>query len=79
MPDLDAVYDELTRRLARHEPDFRRTNNPTDANTARSRKERAAEPDPGSYLLLGAADGEVPRRPDVRRRSAGASGTSATT
>ena len=60
MPDLDAVYDELTRRLARHETEFRRTDNPADANTARSRKEPAPEPDPDSYLLLGAPTDKYP-------------------
>src|SRR4051812_1722899 len=59
MPDLDAVYDELSRRLARHEADFRSTDNPTDANTARSRKDPDAT-DPDGYLLLGAPTEKYP-------------------
>jgi len=60
MPDLDAVYDELSRRLARHESDFRATDNPADANSVRSRKEPPSEPHPGSYLLLGAPTDKYP-------------------
>ena len=59
MPDLDAVYGELVRRLSAHEDDFRVTDNTTDANTARSRKDEAAS-DPGSYLLLGAPTEKYP-------------------
>jgi hypothetical protein len=59
MPDLDAVYDELSRRLSRHEGDFRATDNPTDANKPRSRKDPTAS-EPGSYLLLGAATDKYP-------------------
>jgi hypothetical protein len=59
MPDLDAVYDELVRRLSAHEDDFRVSDNTTDANTARSRKDEAAS-DPGSYLLLGAPSEKYP-------------------
>jgi hypothetical protein len=59
MPDLDAVYDELSRRLARHEGEFRPTDNPTDANTATSRKDPGAV-DPDSYLLLGAPTDKYP-------------------
>ena len=59
MPDLDPVYDELVRRLSAHEADFRPTDNTTDANTARSRKDEAAS-DPGSYLLLGAPTEKYP-------------------
>jgi hypothetical protein len=59
MADLDAVYDELCRRLARHETDFRPTDNPTDANTTRSRKDDGAG-GPGSYLLLGASTDKYP-------------------
>jgi hypothetical protein len=59
MPDLDAVYDELSRRLARHEGEFRSTDNPTDANTATSRKDPDAV-DPDSYLLLGAPTKKYP-------------------
>jgi hypothetical protein len=59
MTDLDAVFDELATRLARHEGDFRATDNPTDANTPRSRKDPAAS-DPGSYLLLGAPTDHYP-------------------
>ena len=43
MPDLDVVYDELSRRLSRHEAAFRASDNPTDANAARSRKEPRAQ------------------------------------
>jgi hypothetical protein len=60
MPDLDAVYDELSRRLARHEGEFRVTDNPTDANAARSRKDPDAVADPGGYLLLGAPTDKYP-------------------
>ena len=60
MPDLDAVYDELSRRLARHERDFRATDNTTDANAARSRKDPAAVADAASYLLLGAPTDKYP-------------------
>ncbi len=60
MPDLDAVYDELSRRLARHERDFRATDDATDANAARSRKEPAAVADAASYLLLGAPTDKYP-------------------
>ena len=59
MPDLDGVYAELSRRLARHEGEFRATDNPTEANTARSRKDADAS-EPGSYLLLGAATEKYP-------------------
>ncbi len=59
MPDLDTVYDELSRRLARHEGDFRPTHNSTDANAPRSRKDPDAV-DPGSYLLLGAPTDRYP-------------------
>jgi hypothetical protein len=59
MPDLDPVYDELVRRLSAHEADFRPTDNTTDANTARSRKDEAAS-DSGSYLLLGAPTEKYP-------------------
>jgi hypothetical protein len=59
MPDLDAVYDELSRRLARHEREFRATDNTTQANTARSRKDADAS-EPGSYLLLGAPTDHYP-------------------
>ena len=59
MPDLDAVYDELTRRLSAHESDFRATDNTTEANTARSRKDEDAG-EPGSYLLLGAPTEKYP-------------------
>ena len=58
--DLEAVYDELSRRLARHEGDFRATDNPTDANTARSRKDPTAKAEPGNYLLLGAPTDKYP-------------------
>ena len=60
MPDLDAVYDELSRRLARHENDFRAADNPTDANTARSRKDPDATMGDGNYLLLGAGSDKYP-------------------
>jgi hypothetical protein len=60
MPDLDAVYDELSRRLARHEGDFRAADNPTDANTAKSRKDPDATMGPGNYLLLGAPTDKYP-------------------
>ena len=59
MPDLDPVYDELVRRLSAHEADFRSSDNTTDANTPRSRKDEAAS-DPGSYLLLGAPTEKYP-------------------
>ena len=59
MPDLDPVFDELVRRLSAHEADFRSTDNTTDANTPRSRKDEAAS-DPGSYLLLGAPTEKYP-------------------
>ena len=59
MPDLDAVYDELTRRLSAYESDFRASDNTTDANTARSRKDADAG-EPGSYLLLGAPTEKYP-------------------
>ena len=59
MPDLGAVYEALVRRLSAHEDDFRVTDNTTDANTARSRKDEAAS-DPGSYLLLGAPTEKYP-------------------
>jgi hypothetical protein len=59
VPDLDAVYDELVRRLSAHEEDFRVTDNTTDANTAGSRKDADAS-DPGSYLLLGAPTEKYP-------------------
>ena len=53
MQDLDAVFDELVRRLSTHEADFRTSDNTTDANAPWSRKDEGAS-DPGSYLLLGA-------------------------
>jgi hypothetical protein len=59
MPDLDPVYDELVRRLSAHESGFRASDNTTDANTPRSRKDEAAS-DPGSYLLLGAPTEKYP-------------------
>lgn len=59
MPDLDAVYDELVSRLSAHEAGFRPSDNTTDANAARSRKDGAAG-EPGSYLLLGAATENYP-------------------
>ena len=59
MPDLDPVYDELVRRLSTHESGFRASDNTTDANTPRSRKDEAAS-DPGSYLLLGAPTEKYP-------------------
>jgi hypothetical protein len=64
MPDLDVVYDELSRRLSRHEAAFRASDNPTDANAARSRKEPRAQTDGRSdattYLLLGAPTEKYP-------------------
>jgi hypothetical protein len=60
MPDLDAVYDELARRLGRHEGDFRSTDNPTDANAPGSRKDPDARLEPGNYLLLGAPTDKYP-------------------
>ena len=59
MPDLDAVYDALTRRLSVHEDGFRPTDNPTEANTPRSPKDPDAG-EPGSYLLLGAPTEKYP-------------------
>jgi hypothetical protein len=60
MPDLDAVYDELSRRLSRHETAFKATDTPTDANAARSRKAPDARLDAASYLLLGAPTDKYP-------------------
>ena len=64
MPDLDVVYDELSRRLSRHKAAFRASDNPTDANAARSRKEPRAQTDGRSdgrfYLLLGAPTEKYP-------------------
>ena len=60
MPDLDAVYDELARRLGRHERDFRSTDNPTDANAPGSRKDPEARVEDGNYLLLGAPTDKYP-------------------
>ncbi len=59
MPDLDPVYDELVRRLSAHEAGLRASDNTTDANTPRSRKDDAAS-DPGTYLLLGAPTEKYP-------------------
>ena len=59
MPDLDTVYAELARRLSAHEREFRASDNTTDANTPRSRKDADAG-DPGSYLLLGAPTEKYP-------------------
>lgn len=59
MPDLQPVFEELRRRMSLHEDVFRRSVNPTDANTTRSRK--VADPSPEtSYLLLGAATEKYP-------------------
>jgi hypothetical protein len=64
MPDLDAVYDELSRRLSRHEAAFRASDNPTYANAARSRKvardQADGRSDAGFYLLLGAPTEKYP-------------------
>ena len=62
MPDLLPVFQELRRRLSVHEDAFRVSENLTDANAARSRKQDA--PAPGSsYLLLATPD---PTYPDGR-------------
>lgn len=58
MPDLQSVFDELTRRLSVHEDAFEATDNLTDANRAGGRK--AEESSPGSYLLLGAPSDDYP-------------------
>lgn len=60
MPDLQPVYDELVRRMATVEPDFRVTDNTTDANRAGGRKEPRRPEDPESYLLLGAPTEKYP-------------------
>jgi hypothetical protein len=60
MPDLDVVYDELSRRLARYEGDFRATEDTTEANAARSRKAPTATAAAESYLLLGAPTDKYP-------------------
>lgn len=59
MPDLQPVFEELRRRMSLHEEVFRRSVNPTDANSPRSRKVDRPAPDT-SYLLLGAASDKYP-------------------
>ena len=59
MPDLRPVFEELRRRLSLHEDVFRHSVNPTDANSAGSRKVDDPAPET-SYLLLGAPTGKYP-------------------
>jgi hypothetical protein len=58
MPDLQAVFEELRRRLRVHEDAFRATDNATDANAAGGRKVDAS--DPHTYVLLGAPTDRYP-------------------